>query len=205
MGHPKFNLGRRGAGHRWWGRQSPTGQSRPGGSSPADQGVTANDDQCRSSLRQLCRSEEPRRHDQRRQLSSRLQRVFVNVHERPRGRRWSEDRPPPRRDEPGVCRLMRRRRAPSSRRMTTSSSPSPRFFRTATRETHDTPVIAASSPGALPGPALHPTLLWSRPMPPSNSCSSPRSTSGGIFKGKKVGIFYGATSDVPELRPCRPT
>ena len=66
------------------------------------------------------------------------------------------------------------------------------------QQTHDTPVIAGSLPGALPASAAPDFAL----VPP-DAAFDPLQLAAfdkrGIFKGKKVGIFYGATSDAPEV------
>ena len=66
------------------------------------------------------------------------------------------------------------------------------------QQTHDTPVIAGSLPGALPAGAAPDFAL----VPP-DAAFDPLQLAAfdkrGIFKGKKVGIFYGATSDAPEV------
>jgi Periplasmic binding protein len=64
--------------------------------------------------------------------------------------------------------------------------------------THDTPVIAGSLPGALPASAAPDFAL----IPP-DAAFDPLQLAAfdkrGVFKGKKVGIFYGANSDAPEV------
>ena len=65
-------------------------------------------------------------------------------------------------------------------------------------QTYDTPVIAGSLPGALPAGAAPDFAL----IPP-DAAFDPLQLAAfdkrGVFKGKKVGIFYGATSDAPEV------
>ena len=66
------------------------------------------------------------------------------------------------------------------------------------QQTHDTPVIAGSLPGALPASAASDFAL----IPPDAAFGAyPLAAfdKRGVFKGKKVGIFYGATSDAPEV------
>lgn len=64
--------------------------------------------------------------------------------------------------------------------------------------THDTPVIAGSLPGALPASAAPDFAL----IPP-DAAFDPLQLAvfdkRGVFKDKKVGIFYGAGSDAPEV------
>ena len=66
-------------------------------------------------------------------------------------------------------------------------------------QTYDTPVIAGSLPGALPTSAAPDFAL----IPP-DAAFDPLQLAAfdkrGVFKGKKVGIFYGATSDAPEVK-----
>jgi Periplasmic binding protein len=64
--------------------------------------------------------------------------------------------------------------------------------------THDTPVIAGSLPGALPAGAA-PDFSFSPPDTPFDAVQLAAFDKAGVFKGKKVGIFYGATSDAPEV------
>ena len=67
------------------------------------------------------------------------------------------------------------------------------------QETHDTPVIAGSLPGSLPASAAPDFTLF-----PPNAAFDPLQMAAfakrGVFKGKKVAIFYGATSDTPEVK-----
>jgi hypothetical protein len=66
------------------------------------------------------------------------------------------------------------------------------------QQTYDTPVIAGSLPGALPAGSAPDFAL----IPP-DAAFDPLQLAAfdkrGVFKGKKVGIFYGATSDAPEV------
>jgi hypothetical protein len=66
------------------------------------------------------------------------------------------------------------------------------------QQTHDTPVIAGSLPGALPASAAPDFAL----IPP-DAAFDPLQLAAfnrrGVFKGKKVAIFYGANSDAPEV------
>jgi hypothetical protein len=67
------------------------------------------------------------------------------------------------------------------------------------QQDHDTPVIEGDLPGTLPaGVAPDFTLL------PPPSAYDPLQLAAfakrGVFKGKKVGLFTGATSDEPELK-----
>jgi hypothetical protein len=66
------------------------------------------------------------------------------------------------------------------------------------QQTYDTPVIAGSLPGTLPASAAPDFAL----IPPDANFDSLQLAAfdkRGEFKGKKVGIFYGATSDAPEV------
>ena len=66
------------------------------------------------------------------------------------------------------------------------------------QQTHDTPVLFGSLPGTLPATAAPDFSL----VPP-NAAFDPIQLAAfakqGVFKGEKVGIFYGATSDAPEV------
>ncbi len=66
------------------------------------------------------------------------------------------------------------------------------------QQTHDTPVIAGSLPGALPASAA-PDFSFSPPDTPFDAVQLALFDKDGVFKGKKVGIFYGAASDAPEV------
>jgi hypothetical protein len=67
------------------------------------------------------------------------------------------------------------------------------------QQTYDTPVLFGSLPGSLPASAAPDFTL----VPP-NAAFDPIQMAAfanrGVFKGKKVGIFYGATSDAPEVK-----
>lgn len=67
------------------------------------------------------------------------------------------------------------------------------------QQDHDTPAIAGSLPGALPASAAPDFAL----IPP-NAAFDPIQLAAfkqrGVFKGKKVAIFYGADSDAPEVK-----
>ncbi len=66
------------------------------------------------------------------------------------------------------------------------------------QQTYDTPVIAGSLPGALPAGSAPDFAL----VPPDAAFDPVQLAAFdklGVFKGKKVGIFYGATSDAPEV------
>jgi ABC-type branched-subunit amino acid transport system substrate-binding protein len=67
------------------------------------------------------------------------------------------------------------------------------------QQTHDTPVIAGSLPGALPASAA-PDFALIPPDAAFDSYQLATFAKRGVFKGKKVGIFYGATSDAPEVK-----
>ena len=67
------------------------------------------------------------------------------------------------------------------------------------QQTHDTPVIAGSLPGALPASAA-PDFAVVPPDAPFDAVQLAAFDKRGVFKGKKVGIFYGATSDAPEVK-----
>ncbi len=66
------------------------------------------------------------------------------------------------------------------------------------QQTHETPVIAGALPGALPANAAPDFALI-----PTQAAFDPVQLAvfakDGDFKGKKVGIFYGANSDAPEV------
>jgi hypothetical protein len=66
-------------------------------------------------------------------------------------------------------------------------------------DTHDTPVLQGSLPGALPATAAPDFSL----IPPDAAFDKTQLAAfdkDGGFKGKKVGIFYGATSDLAEVK-----
>ena len=67
------------------------------------------------------------------------------------------------------------------------------------QQTHDTPVIAGSLPGALPASAA-PDFTLIPPDAAFDAYQLATFAKRGVFKGKKVGIFYGATSDTPEVK-----
>ncbi len=67
------------------------------------------------------------------------------------------------------------------------------------QQTHDTPVIAGSLPGALPAGSAPDFAL----IPPDANFDPLQLAAfkkAGDFKGKKVAIFYGADSDAPEVK-----
>ena len=64
--------------------------------------------------------------------------------------------------------------------------------------THDTPVIAGSLPGTLPAGSA-PDFATIPPDAPFDAVQLAAFKKLGVFNGKKVGIFYGATSDAPEV------
>lgn len=64
--------------------------------------------------------------------------------------------------------------------------------------THDTPVIAGSLPGTLP-PGSAPDFSLIPPDAAFDKLQLAAFDKDGVFKGKKVGIFYGAASDAPEV------
>ena len=64
--------------------------------------------------------------------------------------------------------------------------------------THDTPVIAGSLPGTLPAGSA-PDFAIVPPDAPFDAVQLAAFKKLGVFNGKKVGIFYGATSDAPEV------
>ena len=64
--------------------------------------------------------------------------------------------------------------------------------------THDTPVIAGSLPGTLPAGSA-PDFATIPPDAPFDAVQLAQFKKLGVFNGKKVGIFYGATSDAPEV------
>ena len=66
------------------------------------------------------------------------------------------------------------------------------------QQTHDTPVIAGSLPGALPASAA-PDFALIPPDAAFDPLQLATFDKRGVFKGKKVGIFYGADSDAPEV------
>jgi hypothetical protein len=67
------------------------------------------------------------------------------------------------------------------------------------QQTYDTPVLFGSLPGTLPASAAPDFSL----VPP-NAAFDPIQLAAfnkeGVFKGKKVAIFYGASSDAPEVK-----
>jgi hypothetical protein len=66
------------------------------------------------------------------------------------------------------------------------------------QSTHDTTVFGGSLPGTLPaGSAPDFTLLT--PAAAFDPLMFANFVKRGVFKGKKIGIFYGATSDAPEV------
>ena len=66
------------------------------------------------------------------------------------------------------------------------------------QQTHDTPVIEGSLPGSLP-PGTPPDFSLIPPDAAFDTAQLAAFDRAGVFKGKKVGIFYGATSDAPEV------
>jgi hypothetical protein len=66
------------------------------------------------------------------------------------------------------------------------------------QQTHDTPVLQGSLPGSLPASAA-PDFSLTPPDAPFDKVQLAAFDKDGVFKGKKVGIFYGATSDAPEV------
>lgn len=66
------------------------------------------------------------------------------------------------------------------------------------QQTHDTPVIAGSLPGTLTKSAA-PDFALVPPNAPFDALQLAAFDKKGVFKGKKVGIFYGADSDAPEV------
>jgi hypothetical protein len=66
------------------------------------------------------------------------------------------------------------------------------------QQTYDTPVIAGSLPGSLPASAA-PDFAVVPPDAAFDAVQLAAFDQRGVFKGKKVGIFYGATSDAPEV------
>ncbi len=67
------------------------------------------------------------------------------------------------------------------------------------QQTHDTPVIAGSLPGMLPATAAPDFAL----IPPDANFDPLQLAAfkkTGVFKDKKVAIFYGADSDAPEVK-----
>jgi Periplasmic binding protein len=63
---------------------------------------------------------------------------------------------------------------------------------------HDTPTIAGSLPGVLPATAA-PDFSLSPPASAYDPLQLAAFAKRGVFKGKKVGIFYGSTADRPEV------
>jgi hypothetical protein len=64
--------------------------------------------------------------------------------------------------------------------------------------THDTLVIGGSLPGALPASAA-PDFSLAPPAAAFDPVMLANFNKRGVFKGKKVAIFYGANSDLPEV------
>ena len=67
------------------------------------------------------------------------------------------------------------------------------------QQTHGTPVIAGSLPGALPAGAP-PDFALIPPDAAFDPLQLAAFNKSGVFKGKKVAIFYGANSDAPEVK-----
>ncbi len=67
------------------------------------------------------------------------------------------------------------------------------------QQTYDTPVIAGSLPGTLPASAA-PDFTLTPPNAAFDPLQMAAFAKAGAFKGKKVGIFYGANSDAPEVK-----
>ena len=67
------------------------------------------------------------------------------------------------------------------------------------QQDHDTPVIAGSLPGALPASAA-PDFALIPPDANFDPLQLAAFNKSGVFKGKKVAIFYGADSDEPEVK-----
>jgi hypothetical protein len=63
---------------------------------------------------------------------------------------------------------------------------------------HDTPTIAGSLPGVLPA-HVAPDFSLSPPASAYDPLQLAAFAKRGVFKGKKVGIFYGSTADRPEV------
>ena len=93
---------------------------------------------------------------------------------------------------------MPRTRAPSSPRTTTSLLSIAPVFPDCYQTTHDTPVIAGSLPGTLPAGSA-PDFSLIPPDAAFDKLQLAAFDKDGVFKGKKVGIFYGAASDAPEV------
>jgi hypothetical protein len=66
------------------------------------------------------------------------------------------------------------------------------------QSTHDTIVFGGSLPGTLPASAA-PDFTLLTPAAAFDPIMFANFAKRGVFKGKKVGIFYGATSDAPEV------
>jgi hypothetical protein len=66
------------------------------------------------------------------------------------------------------------------------------------QSTHDTPVLQGSLPGSLPAGSA-PDFSLTPPDAPFDAVQLAAFAKAGDFKGKKVGIFYGANSDAPEV------
>jgi len=67
------------------------------------------------------------------------------------------------------------------------------------QQTYDTPVIAGSLPGTLPASAA-PDFSLTPPNAAFDPIQMAAFAKRGVFKGKKVAIFYGADSDAPEVK-----
>ncbi|MGP0030944.1 MAG: hypothetical protein ACLPVF_10625 [Acidimicrobiales bacterium] len=67
------------------------------------------------------------------------------------------------------------------------------------QQDHDTPVIAGSLPGALPA-GVAPDFSLLTPASAYDPVQFAVFAKQGVFKGKKVGLFVGQTSDEPELK-----
>jgi hypothetical protein len=67
------------------------------------------------------------------------------------------------------------------------------------QQDHDTPVIEGSLPGTLPA-GVAPDFSLAPPDAPYDQVAFAAYAKRGVFKGKKVGIFYAATSDAPEVK-----
>jgi len=67
------------------------------------------------------------------------------------------------------------------------------------QQDHGTPVIAGSLPGTLPKSAA-PDFTLTPPNAALDPVQLATFAKRGVFKGKKVAIFYGADSDAPEVK-----
>ena len=67
------------------------------------------------------------------------------------------------------------------------------------QQDHNTPVIEGSLPGTLPASAA-PDFSLAPPSEAYDPVAFAAYVKRGVFKGKKVGIFYAATTDAPEVK-----